>query len=47
MGFLINLKKLGVSTTVLAHQFLWLRVEGGSDGYYDNGSSNSDGSRFK
>lgn len=42
MGFLINLKKLGVSTTVLATSISLVACGGGgSDGYYDQGSSNS------
>ena len=40
MGFLINLKKLGVNTTVLATSISLVACGGGgSDGYYNNGSS--------
>src|SRR5690606_1822311 len=47
MGFLINLKKLGVNTTVLATSISLVTCGGGgSDGYYDQGnkSPNTDGS---
>ena len=47
MGFLINLKKLGVNTTVLATSISLVACGGGgSDGYYDQGnkSPNTDGS---
>lgn len=42
MSLFINLKKLGVSTTVLATSISLVACGGGgSDGYYDQGSSNS------